>query len=148
MTSFNFLFYSPTLLLAMSDTERWVWMVSNWSRHQSSSSSVSNDIRRKVSSKQRRPLQLSVTLYHRHTSDSRRMKVGSVLKIILAWLLLYTLTGLRVMESAALPWLADCCTICVSPRSKYQDTRIVTYYVGHSFRGLWGLVWSDLINLN
>ena len=28
------------------------------------------------------------------------------------------------------------------------DTRIVTYYVGHSSRGLWGLVWSDLINLN
>ena len=34
----------------MSDTERWVWMVSSWSRHQSSSSSVSSDIRRKVSS--------------------------------------------------------------------------------------------------
>ena len=28
------------------------------------------------------------------------------------------------------------------------NTRIVTYYVGHSSRGLWGLVWSDLINLN
>ena len=26
--------------------------------------------------------------------------------------------------------------------------RIVTYYVGHSSCGLWGLVWSDLINLN
>ena len=24
----------------------------------------------------------------------------------------------------------------------------MTYYVGHSSRGLWGLVWSDLINLN
>ena len=42
--------YPPTLLLAMSDTERCVWMVSSWSRHQSSSSSVSSDIRRKVSS--------------------------------------------------------------------------------------------------
>ena len=27
-------------------------------------------------------------------------------------------------------------------------TRIVTCYVGHSSRGLWCLVWSDLINLN
>ena len=24
----------------------------------------------------------------------------------------------------------------------------MTYYVVHSSRGLWGLVWSDLINLN
>ena len=24
----------------------------------------------------------------------------------------------------------------------------MTYYVGHSSRGLWGLVWSDFINLN
>ena len=34
-----------TLLLAMSDTERWVWIVSSWSRHQSSSSRVSMDSR-------------------------------------------------------------------------------------------------------
>ena len=31
----------PTLLEAMSETDRWVWIVSNWSRHQSSSSNVS-----------------------------------------------------------------------------------------------------------
>ena len=30
----------------------------------------------------------------------------------------------------------------------YMVTRIMTYYVGHSSCGLWGLVWSDLINLN
>ena len=30
-----------TLLEAMSETDRWVWMVSSWSRHQSSSSNVS-----------------------------------------------------------------------------------------------------------
>ena len=27
-------------------------------------------------------------------------------------------------------------------------TRIVTYYIGHSSHGLWGLVWSDFINRN
>ena len=27
-------------------------------------------------------------------------------------------------------------------------TRIVTYYVGHSSRGLWGLVWLDVISMN
>ena len=27
-------------------------------------------------------------------------------------------------------------------------TRILTYYVGHSSRRLWGFFWSDLINLN
>ena len=43
--------FPPTLLLAMSDTDLWVWIVSSWSRHQSSSSSVSKDIRKDVSSK-------------------------------------------------------------------------------------------------
>lgn len=33
-----------TLSDAMSETERWVWMVSNWSKHQSSSSIVSTAI--------------------------------------------------------------------------------------------------------
>ena len=32
--------------------------------------------------------------------------------------------------------------------NEYVYTRIVTYYVGHSSHGLWGLVWSDFINLN
>ena len=39
-----------TLLDAMWETDLWVWMVSSWSRHQSSSSRVSRDIRRNVSS--------------------------------------------------------------------------------------------------
>ena len=30
----------------------------------------------------------------------------------------------------------------------YESTRIVTYYIGYSSRGLWGLVWSDFINMN
>ena len=30
----------------------------------------------------------------------------------------------------------------------FYKTRIVTYYVGHSFHRLWGLVWSNLINLH
>ena len=34
-----------TLVEAMSATERWVWMLSSCSRHQSSSSRVSNDSR-------------------------------------------------------------------------------------------------------
>ena len=32
--------------------------------------------------------------------------------------------------------------------NKLLQTRIVTYYIGHSSLGLWGLVWSDCINMN
>ena len=36
----------------------------------------------------------------------------------------------------------------ICARGFYYNTRIVTYYVGHSSRGLWGLVWSDFIDMN
>ena len=50
LTDENSFLRRHTLLEAMSETDLWVWIVSNWSRHQSNSSKVSRDIRKKVSS--------------------------------------------------------------------------------------------------
>ena len=38
--------------------------------------------------------------------------------------------------------------LLIAKLTEIYKTRIVTYYVGHSSRGLWGLVWSDFINMN
>ena len=49
-TNFGAQLLKLTLLEAISETDLWVWIVSSWSRHQSNSSRVSRDIRKKVSS--------------------------------------------------------------------------------------------------
>ena len=47
-----------------------------------------------------------------------------------------------------LPWESPTWTSGLRKNSKYRKTRIVNYYIGHSSRGLWDLVWSDLIHMN
>ena len=53
----------PTLEVAISDTDRCVWIVSSWSRHQSSSSSVSIESRMKFSSAKLNFIKILIALH-------------------------------------------------------------------------------------
>ena len=110
-----------TLLEAMWDTDRWVWIVSSWSRHQSSSSRVSRDIRRNVSSAKRRD-QMKTTIIECLTSQWSWVKAGRVWNLtikVLAWL------GGSVMKVSQ-SGLTEACSSRVPPRSEHQT--LITLY--------------------
>ena len=75
-------------------------------------------------------------------------RMRNAVSLILIWLVWEKTYKLKLIHHKVYNLSMDFSLQKIYYWCKYSWTRIVTYYVGHSSRGLWGLVWSDFINMN